>query len=331
MPFDQLKRREFITLLGGAAAWPLTARAQQPATPVVGYLSGRSRDADTPFTTAFRKGLNDTGYVDGRNVAIEYRWADGQYDRLPALAADLVRRQVAAIAAAGGSSPALAAKAMTSTIPIVFQTGDDPVEAGLVASLNRPGGNITGVTSLNAEVVPKRLELLHELVPTATIIALLVNSTNPNAETQSRGVQAAARTLGVQLHVMHASTERDLDMVFANLAPLRAGGLVISSDPFFAGRSEQLAALSVRDAVPTIFQYQEFAAAGGLMSYGGRLTDTYHQVGVYTGRVLKGERPADLPVQQSTNVELIINVKTARALGITVPLALLTRADEVIE
>jgi putative ABC transport system substrate-binding protein len=250
---------------------------------------------------------------------------------LPVLAADLVRRQVAVIAAAGGSSPALAAKATTTTIPIVFQTGDAPVEVGLVASLNRPGSNLTGVTSLNAEVVPKRLELLHQLVPTATIMALLVNSTNPNAETLSRDAQAAARTLGLQLHVMHASTERDFDMVFASLAQLRASGLVIGSDPFFAGRSEQLAALSVRHAVPTIFQYHEFAAAGGLMSYGGSLTDTYHQVGVYTGRILKGERPADLPVQQSTKVELIINLRTAKALGLTVPITLLGRADEVIE
>jgi putative ABC transport system substrate-binding protein len=326
-----MRRREFIFSLGGAAAWPLAARAQQPAMPVVGYLSGRSRDTDMPFTTAFRKGLNETGYVEGGNVAIEYRWADGQYDRLPILAADLVRRQVAVIAAAGGSSPALAAKATTTTIPIVFQTGDDPVEAGLVASLKQPSGNITGVTSLNAEVVPKRLELLHELLPAATIMALLVNSTNPNAETLSRDAQAAARSLGLQFHVMHASTERDFDMVFANLATLRASGLVIGSDPFFAGRSERLAALSVRHAVPTIFQYHEFAAAGGLMSYGGRLTDTYHQVGVYTGRILKGERPGDLPVQQSTNVELIINLKTATALGLTIPPGVLARADEVIE
>ena len=327
-----MRRREFITLLGGAAAaWPVAARAQQTAMPVVGYLSGRSRDVDTPFTTAFREGLSGTGYVEGRNVAIEYRWADGQYDRLPLLAADLVRRQVAVIAAAGGSSPALAAKAATTTIPIVFQTGDDPAEVGLAASLNRPGSNLTGVTSLNAEVVTKRLELLHELIPTATIMALLVNSTNPNAEILSRDAQSAARTLGLQLHVMHATTERDFDMVFSNWAELRASGLVIGSDPFFAGRSKQLAALSVRHATPTIFQYHEFAAAGGLMSYGGSLTDTYQQVGVYVGRILRGERPTDLPVQQSTKVELIINLKSARALDLTVPLTLLGRADEVIE
>ena len=326
-----MKRRDFMAMLGAAAAWPVAARAQQTAMPVVGYLSGRSRDVDTPFTTAFREGLSGTGYVEGRNVAIEYRWADGQYDRLPLLAADLVRRQVAVIAAAGGSSPALAAKAATTTIPIVFQTGDDPAEVGLAASLNRPGSNLTGVTSLNAEVVTKRLELLHELIPTATIMALLVNSTNPNAEILSRDAQSAARTLGLQLHVMHATTERDFDMVFSNWAELRASGLVIGSDPFFAGRSKQLAALSVRHATPTIFQYHEFAAAGGLMSYGGSLTDTYQQVGVYVGRILRGERPTDLPVQQSTKVELIINLKSARALDLTVPLTLLGRADEVIE
>ena len=326
-----MKRRDFMAMLGAAAAWPVAARAQQTAMPVVGYLSGRSRDVDTPFTTAFREGLSGTGYVEGRNVAIEYRWADGQYDRLPLLAADLVRRQVAVIAAAGGSSPALAAKAATTTIPIVFQTGDDPAEVGLAASLNRPGSNLTGVTSLNAEVVTKRLELLHELIPTATIMALLVNSTNPNAEILSRDAQSAARTLGLQLHVMHATTERDFDMVFSNLAELRASGLVIGSDPFFAGRSKQLAALSVRHATPTIFQYHEFVAAGGLMSYGGSLTDTYQQVGVYVGRILRGERPTDLPVQQSTKVELIINLKSARALDLTVPLTLLGRADEVIE
>jgi putative ABC transport system substrate-binding protein len=326
-----MKRRDFITFLGGAAVWPLTARAQQRSMPLVGYLSGRSRNTDTPFLTAFRNGLSETGYVEGRSVAIEYRWADGQYDRLPALAADLVRRQMAVIVAAGGSSPAQAAKATTTMIPIVFQTGDDPVELGLVASLNRPGTNLTGVTSLNTEVMPKRLELLHELVPTATIMAALVNSTSPNAETLSREAETAARTLGLQLHVVHATTERDFDTVFANLVQLRARGLVIGSDPFFAGRSEQLAALSVRHAVPTIFQYHEFAAAGGLMSYGGSLTDTYHLVGVYAGRILKGERPANLPVQQSAKVELIINLKTAKALGLTVPITLLGRADEVIE
>ena len=264
-------------------------------------------------------------------MAIEYRWAEGQYDRLPALVADLIRRQVTVIAA-NSPAPVMAAKAATTTIPIVFATGYDPVAAGLVASLARPGGNLTGVTSLTAEVGPKRVELLHELVPTATSIALLVNpAAGPLRETISTDLQAAARTLGLQFHVLHASAVRDFDTVFATLAQLRAGGLVIGSDPFFNSQSEQLAALAIRHAVPAIYQYREFAAAGGLMSYGGSLTDMYRQVGVYTGRILKGEKPADLPVQQSTKVELIINLKTAKALGLTVPPTLLARADEVIE
>jgi putative ABC transport system substrate-binding protein len=324
-----MRRRAFITFLGGAAAaWPIAARAQQPAMPVVGYLN-----SDSPVAArvdAFRHGLSETGYTEGRNVVIEYRWAEGRYDRLPELAAELVRRQVAVIAVM--SIPAaLAAKASTTTIPIVFGIGSDPVGAGLVASLNRPGGNLTGVTALNLEVGPKRLELLHELVPTASTIALLVNPTNPNAETLSKDAQAAAYTLRLQLNVLHASTERELDMVFASLLQPRAGALVIGTDPFFTSRSEQLAARALSQAIPTIFQYRTFAAAGGLLSYAGSFTEGYRLVGLYTGRILKGEKPTDLPVQQFTKVELIINLKTAKALGLTVPLPLLTRADEVIE
>jgi putative ABC transport system substrate-binding protein len=326
-----MKRRTFITLLGGAAtAWPLAVRAQQSAMPVIGVLDGRSADESTPLVAALRRGLNETGFVEGRNVAIEHHWAHGQYDRLPALAADLVRRQVTVIATSGNAS-ALAAKTATATIPIVFLTGADPVQAGLVASLSRPGGNLTGVTSLGVELGPKRLELLHELVPAATTIAILVNPANRSAEIQVRDMQAAARTLGLELHILQASTEREIDAAFAALTRLRAGALVISPEAFFNSRSEQLAALTVRHAVPAIYTYREFAAAGGLMSYGGSITDSYRQAGIYVGRILKGEKPADLPVQQSAKVELIINMKTAKALGLTVPFALLGRADEVFE
>jgi ABC-type uncharacterized transport system substrate-binding protein len=322
-------RRAFIGMLGGAAAWPVTARAQQPAMPVIGFLNGASPGPYAQFAAAFRQGLSDTGYVEGRNVAIEYHWAEGQYERLGAMAADLIGRQVAVIVC--NTAAAHAAKALTTTIPIVFSTGGDPIRFGLVTSLSRPGGNVTGVANLNVELGPKRLELLRELVPSATVIALLVNPINPNSAQLSRNLQTAARDLRLTLHVLNASTDRDFDTVFAALGHLRAGGLVIGPDALYNSRNEQLAALAVRHAVPTISQFSDFVAAGGLMSYGGSLTDAYHQVGVYTGRILKGEKPADLPVQQSTKVELIINLKTAKALGLTVPQALLTRADEVIE
>jgi putative ABC transport system substrate-binding protein len=324
-----MKRREFIAGLGSAAAWPVVARAQQSSVPVVGYLSGRSANLDAPFVLAFRQGLNERGYVEGRNVAIEYRWANGQYEQLPALAADLVRRRVTVIAAIAAPS-ALAAKAATTTIPIIFEAGTDPVEMGLIASLSRPSGNITGVSNLNLEVGPKKLQLLHELVPTATIIGLLVNPANPNNEIMSKEMQAAARTLGVELDVLRASTERDIDEVFASLVQARVGALVINPDPFITGRIEQLVALTAQYAMPTIYN-REFGAAGGLMGYGASLTDAYRLAGVYTGRVLAGAKPADLPVQQSTKIELVINLKTAKALGLTIPETLLATADEVIQ
>jgi putative ABC transport system substrate-binding protein len=323
-------RRQFITLVGSAAvAWPLAARAQQPTMPVVGFLNSASADGYAMTARAFRQGLKDTGFVEGQNVAIEYRWAEGQYNRLPALAADLVHRRVDVIAANGAAM--LPARAATTTIPIVFTTSLDPVQLGVVASLNRPGGNVTGVTSLNVEVGPKRLELLHELAPAINVIGLLVNPNNPNAQTLSRDLQAVAGKLGLQLHVLYASNERDFDRVFADLVQRRAGALVIGTDAFFTSHSEQLAALALRHAVPAVYQYPEFTAAGGLMSYGSSPTEAYQAVGIYAGRILKGEKPAELPVQQVTKVELVINLKTAKALGLTVPLPLLGRADEVIE
>jgi putative ABC transport system substrate-binding protein len=329
---SDLRRRDFITLVGGAATWPLAASAQQPAMPVVGYLGSESPDVFAGRLRAFHHGLGETGYVEGKNVAIEYRWAENQYDRFPVLLADLIRREVNVVVAVTGTPPALAAKAATTTIPIVFVTAGDPVALGLVASLNRPGGNLTGVATLTVELAPKQLEVLRELVPTATIIALLVNPTNPtNAETLSRDLQAAARTLGVQLQVLHASTERDFDAVFASLPRLRAGALVIGSDPFFNSRSQQLVALALRHAMPTMYPFREYAMAGGLVSYGNSFADAHRQVGAYTGRILKGEKPADLPIQQSVKAELVINLKTAKALGLTFPISLLARADEVIE
>ena len=327
-----MQRRQFITLLGGgAAAWPLAAHAQQPTLPVVGFLNAASAQNYTRQLAAFLKGLGESGYVDGRNVAVEYRWAEGQNDRLPAMAADLVHRQVAVIAAT--STPAaLAAKAATTTIPIIFELGSDPVQLGLVASLSRPGGNVTGVTNANMGIAPKRLQLLHELLPTARIMALLVNPAEPAlAETYTKEVQAAARNFGLELHVLNATSEGDFDVAFSKLTQLRAGGLVIGGGAFFTSRTEQLAALSVRHAVPAIYYNRRFAVAGGLLSYGADSTDAYRLAGIYTGRVLKGDKPADLPVQQATKVELYINLKTAKALGLTIPNTLIGRADEVIE
>jgi putative tryptophan/tyrosine transport system substrate-binding protein len=327
-----MRRREFIKLLGGAAtAWPLAAHAQQPNVPLVGFLNVESSNGYGPMAAAFRQGLQESGYVEGQNVAIEYRWAEGQSNRLPAMVADLIHRQVAVIAAT--STPAaLTAKAATKTIPIVFETGGDPTQLGLVASLNRPGGNITGVTQLTGGLVPKELEVLHDLLPTAKTVALLVNPADPAlAEEETREAMSAAQMLGLELHLLKASTEEQLDAVFANLGQLRAGGLVVGPEAFFTSRTGQLAALAVRHAVPTIYKGREFAAAGGLVSYGTSVTNSYRLAGVYTGRILKGEKPSDLPVQQSTKVELYINLKTARALDITVPLPLSARADEVFE
>jgi len=325
-----MRRREFIALLGGLAAWPLAARAQQPAMPVIGFLNSGSPGPYGRILAAFRQGLKEAGYVEGQNATIEYRWAHGQYERLPALAAELIHRPVAVLAAT--STPAaLAAKAATTTVPTVFTTAFNPMELGLVASLSRPGGNITGASQLNVEIGPKRLELVRELIPTATIVGLLVNPTNPVARALSRDLEAAAPTLGLQLDILHASTERDIDNAFATLVQRRASALVIVADPFFVSQSEQLGALTLRHAVPSIFQYPEFVDAGGLMSYSGSNADSYRWAGNYSGRILKGEKPADLPVQQSTKVELIINLKTAKALGLVVPTTLLARADEVIE
>jgi putative tryptophan/tyrosine transport system substrate-binding protein len=328
---SHIERRKFLATLGSAvAALPLAARAQQPGMPVVGFLHSASAGSFTNLVVAFRQGLSETGYIEGQNVIIDLRWAEGQNDRLPELAADLVRRQVIVIAAAGGIS-ARAAKTATTTIPVVFWIEGDPVEVGLVASLNRPGGNLTGVTTLGAELTTKRLELLRELVPTADTIAVLIDPTTLTAETLSRDLQAAARALGLQVHILHASAEREFDSAFATLAKLRAGGVVIGPGPFFSTRSKLLAALAIRHGIPAIFQFREFVAAGGLMSYGGSVTDLYRLAGVYTGRILNGEKPRDLPVQQSTKVELFLNLKTAQALGIDVPPMLLARADEVIE
>jgi putative tryptophan/tyrosine transport system substrate-binding protein len=324
-----MKRREFITLLGGAAVtWP--AQAQQPVTPVIGFLHGASLGSYVPMVVAFRHGLSETGYDEGRNVAIEFRWAENHYDRLPELAADLVRRQVSVIAAFTANA-AGAAKTATTNIPIVFETGNNPVTAGFVASLNRPGGNLTGVTTLTVLLGAKRLELLHELVPKATVIGILVNPSNASAELITKDLRAATGALGLQTSVQSASSERDLDTAFTALVQQGVGAIVIGSDPFFNNRSNQLAALAVRHRVPMMCPLREYAVAGGLMSYGTSLTDVYRQIGVYTGRILKGEKPADLPVIQPSKFEFVVNLKTAKALGLEVPLQFQQRADEVIE
>jgi putative ABC transport system substrate-binding protein len=327
-----MKRREVITLVGTAAAWPVVARAQQPALPVIGFLGSESPALVATLLRSFREGLGELGFVEGHNVTIDYRWAEGHNDRLPALAANLVRREVSVIAAPATTPGALAAKAATTTIPIVIFTAGDPVALGLVASLNRPGGNITGTTSLAGELAPKRLDLMRELMPTGNVMALLVNPTNVGLmASTTREAQAAARTLGVELHILQASAEREFDAVFVRMAELKAGGLVIAVDSFFTARREQLARLAFQYRVPAIYQSRDFAAGGGLMSYGGSLADGFRLVGVYTGRILKGDKPAELPIQQVTKIELIINLKTAKALGLEVSSTLLARADEVIE
>jgi putative tryptophan/tyrosine transport system substrate-binding protein len=327
-----MKRREFIVLVGAAAAIPLVVRAQQTSIPVVGALGATTALGYAAQLAAFRQGLNDVGIVEGRDAVIEYRWADDQYDRLPELAADLVRRRVAVIATIGGNAASLAAITATTTIPVVFHGSLDPVKAGFVASLNRPARNATGVVTLNVDTGQKRLELMHEVVPAATTLGLLLNPTNKvSTEVQSKDLQAGARDLGIKLRVLNASTQHDFENVFASLKQMQVGGLVIGTDGFFVSQSEQLAALTIRHAMPAIFQYRAFVAAGGLMSYGGNVTESYRLSGIYVGRILKGEKPADLPVQQSTKVELIVNLKTAKALGLNVPVSLLGRADEVIE
>jgi putative tryptophan/tyrosine transport system substrate-binding protein len=326
-----IRRREFITLLGGAAAWPLAVGAQQAAMPVIGFLGGGSPDAFAHVVNAFRQGLYETGFAEGQNVTIEYRWAEGQYDRLPALVADLIRQKSAVIVATGGDVGVRAAKKAATAIPIVFTSGSDPVAAGFVSSLNRPGGNVTGVSLFVSVLEGKKLELLRELVPMAAVIGFLVNPNNPRADVDTADMQAAARALGKLLLILKADGEHDFDAVFTNLAQQRVDALVVHTEPFFLSRRDHLVELAARYSIPTIYGLREFAAAGGLISYGTKLSDSYRQVGIYTGKILKGEKPADLPVMQPTKFEFVINLKAAKALGLTVPTSLLVRADEVIE
>jgi putative tryptophan/tyrosine transport system substrate-binding protein len=326
-----MRRRDFMTVLGGAAAWTLPAQAQQSAMPVIGYLGLESPELFASRVAAFRKGLAEAGYAEGRNVAIAFRWAEGRYDRLPALAAELADQQVAVLIAPGGAPVALAAKAATAAIPIVFEMGGDPITLGVVGSLSRPEGNLTGVSSLSVEVSPKRLEFMHEVIPTASLFVVVVNPTSPTAPSQLKSLHAAADMLGVRLHVLHAGAEQEFDAAFTAVPRLRAGGLVFTSDPYFANRSQRLATLAARHAVPAITQSRDFPVAGGLMSYGGDFEQSHRQAGVYAGRILKGEKPSDLPVQLVTKVELFINLKAADALGVTFPPSLIGGADGVIE
>ena len=327
---SHIGRRKFLATLGGAAAWPLAARAQQAAMPVIGVLSSRSPAVDTPLIAVMRQGLNETGLVEGQNVALDYRWAEGQYDRLAGLAADLVHRQVAVIVALGSPS-ALAAKAATATIPILYVGGSDPIRSGLVTSLQRPGGNITGVSTFQTEMEPKRLELVRELRPHATTTAVLANPNYPFVETQVSEIQTAARSVGLEVTILNARTIRDIDAAFATLAQMRADALLVATDPFFFTRAAQLVVLAARNAIPTLYSRREFAAAGGLMSYGPNQDESYRTLGLYAARILKGEKPGDLPIQLPTRFELVINLSTANVLGLEVPPTLLARADEVIE